>query len=1192
MKARLQVRRSVPERRGTGTTEDGRSRFQVRLLGPVELTGPNGPVVLPGAARPLLGLLALRPGEPVTVAELLDALHPDQPFTAPADAGAPVGLGRAAEVLAVALADAGRPDALRVRPGGYLLDVPADEVDAGSFGALADRARRRAAAGDPGGALPCYAEALACWRAPMGGGPLTGHRLRPTGWAAAAAARLAQMRVAVTEERWDAALRLAAAAALAAGGSVADAATVAAGEEAVRLAGVAEEELATAVTAHPLRARLWELLLVATFIGRGRRAAIDVGRRAGVVFQEQLGVEPATRLAELITAAELGDPGQEWLVAGTPVDQPGGPPPTRSTPTGPTATGPAPTGLAPSGPALTGPAPTGPALTGLTPTGPAPTGLGPAGSASTGLVPIGCAPTGSDLTAAGALEPAGGAVAAPVTAVPGSAGPAGAARPPDPLTPLLGRDELRTVVAERLAEHRLVTLVGPGGAGKTRLALAVAAGRPECRFVDLSVVESPVRVPEAVAAALGLPAPSADTDAVGLLIDRLATATVLLVLDNCEHVVAGCAELATRLLDRCPGLRVLATSRTPLRLSAELTVAVPPLAGPPAGSGHTIASLAAHPASRLFLDRARACSGRPVPEESADAVARLCVELDGLPLAIELAAARTPMLDVREILARLGTDQRLLRSSDPTAPDRHRTLAAAIDSSVEQLDPEARTLLERLAVWSGGFPAEAATAICGPAGPAALAALVDASLVEPIPTAAAGPDPASPDPAGPDPAGPAPVSPGPAAADLMAADESRYRRFRMLMPIRRHAAHLLTYSGAEFAARQALAAYCLALAERADARLRGPEQQPWLRRLRAEAVNLRSALAWLAEAGAAGEPYGDLRLAAALAMYHRLDGRYGEGLDWLAKALHRHPGAPAPLRARAGVGAAMLAMLRCDYPAAAEHAEAARAACRATGDRRGEARVELILGSAERERANYAKSSAHLASAAAIFAEQGDEWGEAQTVQLRGFTAWISGDLDRADSRLRSGLHRCERLGDPEAVASALMNLGAVALYRGDIDRASSLLDAALHRYAALGFPEGVGWAHNLRGVVELRAGRTDRAGRHLALSLAAHREVGDRWRMASVLEALAEVARLGGEPVRGARLLGAAARIRAEIGAPVPACERPDTAATERALRARLNADDPEGFRAAHRYGWEAPLDVLVDGGSAYHDGVLAPVP
>jgi tetratricopeptide (TPR) repeat protein len=290
----------------------------------------------------------------------------------------------------------------------------------------------------------------------------------------------------------------------------------------------------------------------------------------------------------------------------------------------------------------------------------------------------------------------------------------------------------------------------------------------------------------------------------------------------------------------------------------------------------------------------------------------------------------------------------------------------------------------------------------------------------------------------------------------------------------------------------------------------------------------------------------------------------------------------------------MLAMLRCDYPAAAEHAEAARGACRATGDRRGEALVELILGSAERERANYAQSSAHLASAAAIFAEQGDEWGEAQTVQLRGFTAWISGDLDRADSRLRSGLHRCARLGDPEAVASALMNLGAVALYRGDIDRASSLLDAALHRYAALGFPEGVGWAHNLRGVVELRAGRTDRAGRYLTLSLAAHREVGDRWRMASVLEALAEVARLGGEPVRGARLLGAAARIRSEIGAPVPACERPDTSATERALRARLNVDDPDGFRAAHRYGWEAPLDVLVDDGSAHHDGapgVLAPV-
>ena len=179
--------------------------------------------------------------------------------------------------------------------------------------------------------------------------------------------------------------------------------------------------------------------------------------------------------------------------------------------------------------------------------------------------------------------------------------------------------------------------------------------------------------------------------------------------------------------------------------------------------------------------------------------------------------------------------------------------------------------------------------------------------------------------------------------------------------------------------------------------------------------------------------------------------------------------------------------------------------------------MELTLGSVARERARYADSSAHLAAAAALFADCGDEWGAAQATLLRGCTSWLSGDLDRAESRLRVSLRRYERLGDPEAEASALMNLGAVALYRGDPDRAASLLDAALQRYAALRFPAGLGWAHNLRGLVELRARRTDRAAGHLRRSLAAHRQVGDRWRTASVLEALAELARLDGDAERGA---------------------------------------------------------------------------
>ncbi|GAA4684882.1 AfsR/SARP family transcriptional regulator [Phytohabitans rumicis] len=680
------------------------------------------------------------------------------------------------------------------------------------------------------------------------------------------------------------------------------------------------------------------------------------------------------------------------------------------------------------------------------------------------------------------------------------------AAPPVPLTSLLGRETLLDEIGARLGTHRLVTLVGPGGAGKTRLAIAAAggAGRPLAWFVDLSAVDRPVRVPAAVAEALGL-REEPGKESIDAIAEEVGDHDVLLVLDNCEHLVAGCGELAGRLLAACPGLRVLATSRAPLRADGEAIVPVPPLTLPASTAGLTLAELANHAATRLFLERAQARSGRPVPEGSADAVAQLCLELDGLPLAIELAAARTPLLSVSEIVARLRTDQRLLHSPDPTAPPRHRTVAAAVESSLEQLDAQVQAYFDRLAVFVGGFDRGAADAVRGGAGPEALDLLVDASLVE-----------------------------------------ANTGRYRMLMPIRRHA--LARLYGDAPVARTAHAAHYLSVAESADADLRGHGQEAGLARLRAEAANLRAAMAWLGEARPSAIPYGDLRLATALAMFCRIEGHYREALDWLAAALARHPRAPKLLRAAAAADAAMLAMLLCDYPAAAEYAEVARVAYRAVGDQRAQARVEMILGSVARERAEYEESAAHLDKAAAIYVECGDELGEARAVLLRGFTAWLAGDLDRAELRLRAGRRWFERLGDAEAAASALMNLGAVALYRGDTDRATSLLDAALERYAALGFPEGVGWVHNLRGLVELRGGRTDRAGEHLALSLATHRKVGDRWRTASVLEALAEVHRQD-DPERAAQLLADAGQIRTEIGAPVPACERADVEATAAAL-------------------------------------------
>ncbi|MBF9128684.1 hypothetical protein I0C86_06725 [Plantactinospora sp. S1510] len=1141
------MRHSVPGQQAK-MDRTGSTGGEVRLLGTVRLVGPGGPVDLPDESSLLLGLLALRAGEPVPDAELLAALgtsatgriradRPTQPGpaadahslsaaaavdahslsaaadhllpaaaiadpTLPGDAAVdnpvpaePRVLDRAAILLATALADCGSPDALEIGPGGYRLRLPGSRIDAHRFTRLVARARRRMAAGELPAAVRLFDAALATWTEPTtagsgtdaipgpaagtcagpgpagpgpdivplvppaslvppvapestgqvlaedGGGPLRGHRLCPSGWAATEVRRLRRARDDAFEDRWECLLRLAVSAYAAAGGPVADRSVVAAGAAGTRLARTAVGELSAAVAGRPLRARLWELLLVASFLADGRRAAAQVQRRAREVFAEQLGVEPAGRVCVLAEAAQRGELPEDWATGDRPEPVP---------------------------------------------------------EAAAGLP---------------------------------ASRPRPATRLPVPLTALLGRDELLDVVGQRLDQHRLVSLTGTGGAGKTRLALA-AAGRVTDRpvwFVDLTPVESPVRVPQAVAAALGVP--DLGRDVVEALVADLGAVPAMLVLDNCEHLVTGCAELVGRLLSHCPELRVLATSRVALRVPGESRIRVPALAGPEPGGGHDLDALAAHPATRLFLERAHEFSGRPVAEASADAVVRLCAELDGLPLAIELAAARTPLLTVNEIIARLRADVRLLRSPDPRVPDRHRSIATAVESSLAQLEPDACRLFDRLSICAGGFDAELAEAVGGSSAPAALAALVEASLAEPMPGGPAEPAGASGEP-----------------------PEVTPVRYRMLEPIRRHALARLVAAGAEVSARQDLATYCLGLAERADARLRGAAQERWLSRLRAEDSNLRSAMSWLAEAGAGGPAHGDLRLAAALSMYCRLEGHYRDGHRWLAGALARHPTAPPALRARGGIGAAMLAMLRCDYPAAIEHAKLARAACRGTGDRRTEARVEVILGSVAREQARYGESAHHLATAGAIFAECDDEWGEAQTTELRGFTAWLAGDLDRADSRLRASLRRHQRLGDDLAAASALMNLGAVALYQGDIDRASALLDVALRRNSAVGFPEGVGWAHNLRGLIELRGGRTRQAAGHLRISLAEHRRVGDLWRTASVLEALAEVARLEGEPIRGARLLGAADRIRAEIGAPVPACERRDAEATERALRTQLD--------------------------------------
>ncbi|GAA0733822.1 hypothetical protein Drose_20400 [Dactylosporangium roseum] len=705
--------------------------------------------------------------------------------------------------------------------------------------------------------------------------------------------------------------------------------------------------------------------------------------------------------------------------------------------------------------------------------------------------------------------------------------PAAASHPatlPRPLTSLVGRDAEVRRAARLLTPSgtRLVSLVGTAGCGKTRLAIAVAAAEADpVLFVDLSTMDPAAGAAGFVLDVLGA-ARRPDLDVTDTLLETLGDGPALLVLDNCEHVAGAVAGLAERLLAAKPALRLLATSRQPLTVAAETVLAVEPL-----DPGTAL---------RLFETRMYERTGRPLPETHRAAAAAICDALDGLPLAVELAAARAALLSVPEVRRLLADRFRVLADAKAGGPEHHRTLRAALDWSYQLLSPGKQALLRQLAVFQGGWSAEAAAVLPGHR-PDLVAALADRSLV--------------------------------------LADGGRGR---MLQTVAAYATARLAEAPDEaHAARDAHAAHFLALAERAAADLRGPGQRRWLRVLTLEQDNLRAAMAWLSRRPG-GHVEEDLRLATAMAPFQHFTGVYGLGRDWLAAALDRRPDAPAPVRAAAASAAATLAMLACDYPAAADLAH--RALALAADDR---VRLLTLLGCVERERAAYDRSREHLDEARALYRAAGNAWGEGRAAQLAGATAWLSGDLDGAAALLTASRTAFQDLADDESAASSSTHLGAVAHFRGDQVTARRHLVDALDRFTELSFPEGIGWAQDLLGRVDLAEDRLPSATERLRSSLTIHRRVGDRWRSASVLEALAEARRRSGDPAHAAALLGAADVIRQEIGAPTPACELPSRQHTEAELRAAL---PPETFARAHRFGARTPVDELLPLSSA------APVP
>ncbi|MDR7278026.1 tetratricopeptide repeat protein [Catenuloplanes atrovinosus] len=676
-----------------------------------------------------------------------------------------------------------------------------------------------------------------------------------------------------------------------------------------------------------------------------------------------------------------------------------------------------------------------------------------------------------------------------------------------PLTRFIGRRRDVSEIRRLLGESRLLSLVGPGGSGKTRLAREVCTG-PDTAWVALAEAGADQVVP-AVLDALGV----AEVPGRGPA-DLIGHRPLLLVLDNCEHLVAAAAGLAGELLRACPGLRVLTTSREPLAVAGEHVWWVEGL--PDADS------------VRLFADRARRVApGFTVGEGNADAVARLCRRLDGMPLALELAAARVRMLPPQRILDRLDDAFGLLVTADRDVPARHATLRAALDWSYDLLPGPERDLFARLAVFRGGFTLDAAEAVGGPDALPLLARLVDKSLVQ-------------------------------AQAD---GDQERYR---LLDVVRQYAS-----ARGPAADPGAHAHYYVAFAEHADARLTGPGQEVWLDRLHLERDNLRAAFGWARE----HDPAAAVRLAVALGHYHRLRGRYAEGGDRLRAALELADASTPPAvlaKALAGLGA--LEFLQCAYESAAARLHRAVALFERAGDTHGAALALHRLGGIAREQGRYAEARARHERSLAAWRGLGDPAGTARAVKALSFTAWLEGDYAHAATLATDALRQFRELDDPDGMIGALVDLGAATLRGGDPAGARPLLREALELSRRLGSAEGIAWSTEQLGLAALLLGEREDALGLLREGLRLHHEVGDRWRTAGVLDVLAG---LLADARTAAVLLSAAAAARAAIGTPLPPCDRLDREYCVRTVTARLAGGERE--RAAAE-GAAMPLDRAVE--------------
>ena len=669
------------------------------------------------------------------------------------------------------------------------------------------------------------------------------------------------------------------------------------------------------------------------------------------------------------------------------------------------------------------------------------------------------------------------------------------------LTSFIGREKEILEVKPLLLGERFVTLTGPGGTGKTRLALQVAADLVELFpdgvwLVEFASLSDPALVAQSVAAALGV-RESAGRPILTLLNDYLRSKELLLILDNCEHLLAASAQLVTTLLQTCPNICILVTSREALNISGELSFRVPSLSVPDARRLPGLSALSQYEAMRLFVERAEIVQpGFELTDTNAHAVAQICHRLDGIPLAIELSVARVKMMPVEQVAARLDDRFRLLTGGSRTALPRHQTLRALIDWSYDLLSEPERALFQRLSVFAGGWTLEAAEAICTGDGLERydildlLAQLVNKSLIIPD------------------------------------AETDAPARYRSLETIRQYARERLLEAGGGEKVRDRHLQYYLQLSEQAEPELRGPDQVIWLDRLEKEMDNIRAALEWSLDV----DMESGLRMAGALLWFWHIRTGKTEGIEWLERALiteakKRAGDALSPtqalVRGKALNAAGSLMIMHGNADRAVELSQESLQLHQELGfsGQQGFAHALWNLAQGTSYHEDLDEAWALAERSLSLFRAVGDKFGVAQCLDHLGSYALMRADYDQAKQIWEEDLALRRELGDKDGIAWSLSLLANLALWKGEPEQAWTLYAESQNAFREIGNKWAVSMALSGMGSVKLSLGEFEKAAKLYEEALAYGREMGDQNTIAGRRYDLARVAWSMGEYERATRM-------------------------------------------------------------------------